>query len=285
MSRRDKFPNQPETLPIDGLDPSVPRFDPDQLRAFGSVPKMLRDDSQSIRFEDLSSTAWERSAPEAINDQLFGVEDRYSVNGLAFSAEYYEAIIRSQSAFEASIRGKTIKANRQSNYQRRTEKELHSAEGALASKDARHTAILATLAQQREVLDKLMEMQRTPGFHRQTMDVDVRGMAATAREIVFDGMLRAVADNRGIPDDELSEVGTALDYRLLEGGSRVRMEEWGKMLQIGNHYTRSLQSLFIASEQKIERAQREISEEIESRGFTSHIRSRGSQALNRTIEM
>jgi len=284
MSRNNKFPDQPEELPFDVAPPTVLRFEPDNFRAFGSVPKMLRDDSRTIRFEDIDTTAWELSAPKAIENGLFGVEGGYSVNGLVLGAEYYEAIIRSHAAFQTSVRGKTASASRQSNDQRKTEKELHSVEAALASKDGRHNMVLATLARQREVLSILMDMHRTPGYHRRVSDVDVREMATTAREGVFGGMLRALGDQHEISANELVEVERALDYRLLQGGSRERMQEWGTLLEVGNRYTKNLESLFTISAHKIERARLRVGEELDSRGFESIIRSRGRQALHRTIE-
>jgi hypothetical protein len=280
-SRADKFPDQPEMLSVEGVDSSTSsRFEPETFRAFGSVPKMLRDDRDPIDFENVDPIAWERSSPVAIGRGLFGAEGRYSVNGLALGVEHWNAIVRSHNAFATSVRGKTIAANRQTNGDRRYEKELHSIEAALASKKGRHDKILRTLRDHKAALDVLLDMQRTPGYHRRQADVDVRLLATTAREQVFTHMLDALGDQYKINPYELAEVEKALDYRLLYGSSRERIQEWGAMLWLGKRYTTSVESLFTLSARKIDRAQVKVNYELEDGDYVSGLRALGGKAVD-----
>lgn len=113
ISRRNKFPGLPgEELPLDL--PTVKtsqRFDPEQYRAFGSVPSMLGSRFRTLRFDQLETHAWDRTDPEVLDIGLFGVKGGTAYNGLVLGAEFHEALIRHQDRFLGSIDAKTTAAN------------------------------------------------------------------------------------------------------------------------------------------------------------------------------
>lgn len=287
-SRRDKFPGLPEEqLPLDVADaPSVePRFDPDQYRAFGSVPTMLGKRIDVPPFERLDGLAWQRTEPAVLTQGLFGVEGNTAVNGLALGSEYYKAIIRNHDAFQASIRNTTQAANRQAGDVRAREKELRSVAGALHSKQDRHEKILSGLETQRDVLATLSDMQRTPGYHRHLTETDMRLLATTAWDQSFMGMLKVLKDQHDLSNNDFIEMSQALSYRLLRGPQKERIRNWGDMLTLGTRYNRGVSTMFAHSLHTIERGRETLDHRLEEFYEANDITTPASYVVRQTTEL
>ncbi|MES2876660.1 MAG: hypothetical protein V4678_04285 [Patescibacteria group bacterium] len=252
-SMRDKFPGQPgEELPIEIQDEqeTVPRFDPDQHRAFGSAPALLGKDFDVPQFERLSPEAWQRTESTTLRAGLYRPSGKYEVNGLALSPEYHEAIIRNQKAFVASTGAKTVAANRLSHPERQQEKFDKSQTEPLMSKHARHQVIIDDLRTQQDNLETLLGWQRTPGFWR-TDEVDLRLRATQAWQQTFLGMLRTLKDNYELTTNQELDMQQAAAYRLFRGPQSERVKQWGDYLNLGNDYTKGVRLLFEQSDRKI----------------------------------
>ncbi|HEY1085776.1 MAG TPA: hypothetical protein VGE34_03580 [Candidatus Saccharimonadales bacterium] len=254
MTRRhDNFPDQPETLPLDIETTSASaRFDPNQRRAFGSVPTLVGRDLEIPKFEHLDGHAWELTDASVILQGLYSDKARYAVNGLALSPELHGQIIRNQKAFKASIGAKTMAANRLTNPDLAGERFDKSQVHPLIAKQARHEAIIQGLEQQEAMLETLIGWQRQPGYSR-TSESELRILATSAWSQTFDGILHTLRDNYGLSNDELVNMQHALAYRLFRGGQNDRTREWGEHLKIGSRYTRSVRLLFQQSERNIQR--------------------------------
>jgi hypothetical protein len=252
---RDRFHDQPETLPLDGdaiVEPT-PRFDPSQHRAFGSVPGLIGKDLDVPRFEQLSPWAWEHTDADIVAQGLYRDTARFSVDGIVLSPELYEQVIRNQSAFLASIGGKTLVANRLSNPERAKEKFDKSQIASLESKQARHETIITQLAADEERLATLQEWKRTPGYWK-TSEGQMRLMATTAWDQTFIGMLRTLKDNYDLSNEQFIDMQHALAYRLFKGPQTERIEQWGNYLQLGREYTHNCKTLFQQSDSRIKKA-------------------------------
>ena len=287
-SRRDKFPGLPEEqLPLDVEEAPAaePRFDPDQYRAFGSVPTMLGKRIDVPPFERLDNLAWRRTDPAGIERGLFGVEGNTAVNGLALGSEYYKAIIRNHDAFQASIRNTTQAANRQTGDLRAREKQLRSVAGALRSKQERHEKILSHVATQQEGLAKLADMQKTPGYHRHLTEADVRLLATTAWDQNFMGMLSVLKDQHDLTNNQFIEMSQALSYRLLRGAQKERVANWGAMLGLGMRYNRNVATMFTHSLSTIERERETLEGQLEEFYETNGITTPASYVVRQTTEL
>ena len=288
-SKRDKFPGVPEEqLPLEiEAEASVaePRFNPDQYRAFGSVPTMLGKRIEVPPFERLDGLAWQRTEPAALAQGLFGVEGNTAVNGLALGSDFYKAIVRNHDAFQASIRNTTQAANRQTGDVRAREKELRSVAAALRSKQERHEKILSGIAAQQEGLEKLIDMQKTPGYHRRLTEVDVRMLAATAWDQSFMGMLRVLKDQHDLTNNDLIEMSQALSYRLLRGPQKDRVQNWGSMLALGSRYNRNVATMFGHSLRTITRGQEELEQRLGEFYEANNITSPAEYVVRQTTEL
>ena len=255
-SRRDKFPDQPETLPIDvesSGDEVTPRFNPSQHRAFGSAPNLLGRTLEIPALEHIPEKAWTRTDIAVIHQGLYGDSANYMVQGVALSPEYYEAIIRNQKSFLGSTAAKTVAANRLVNPERQQEKLEKSQVAPLESKQARHQAIIPDLQSQQENLETLLEWQRVRGWWR-TDEADLRIRTTQAWQQTFVGMLRTLKDNYDLSANDEIDMQQALAYRLFRGEQNERMRQWGNYLREGAEYTRRIKILFEQSDRKIGRA-------------------------------
>lgn len=289
-SRRDKFPDQPEELPLSidtSPDVTTQRFNPDQLRAFGSIPNMIASNIDAPAFDRLDTWAWEHSAPAALESGLFGRPEPNgtAVNGLVLGAEYYTAIIRNQDAFEASIRAKTLAANRNTNDIRLAEKELRSAQQSLVSKKTRHEKVLTGLADVRNALDTVSDMQRTPGYHRNIGEADVRLLATTVWEQSFMAMLGALKDHHGLTNEQTIDMTQAMSYRLLRGPQNDKVKNWGEMLRLGTRYNRSTSTLFARSAHQIDLRLGEVEQSFDDLYERFGIQTPGQHVVARTVEI
>lgn len=287
-SRRDKFPGLPEEqLPLDVAEAPVSeqRFDPDQYRAFGSVPTMLGKLVDVPPFERLDSLAWQRTEPAVLARGLFGVEGNTAVNGLALGADHYKAIVRNHDAFQASIRNTTLAANRQTGEARAREKDLRSVLGALRSKQERHEKILSGLETQREVLTTLSDMQRTPGYHRHLTETDVRLLATTAWDQSFLGMLRVLKDQHDLTNNDFVEMSQAMSYRLLRGSQKDRIHNWGDMLALGTRYNRAVGTMFTHSLHEVTRGHESLEGQLEAFYEQNGLTSPASYVVGKTTEL
>ena len=286
-SMRKKFPGQPgDELPIElpVEEEAKPRFDPDQFRAFGSVPRLLGSQINVLKFEQLDSRAWEQTSPEILEQGLFGVEGGTAVNGIVLGAEFYEAIIRNHNSFLASVHAKTANANRLGTDPRVQEKLYRSQAASLKNKHERHDKIISGLEDRKETLATLIDMQRTPGYHKRISEVDIRTMATTAWEGVFMGMFHALKDQYDLSNEDMIEMERALSYRLLGGPQADRIENWGKMLKLGSRHTNGMWAMFRQSRNAIEKRQGRIEEELEDFYRTNGISPLGSQAVRHVVE-
>lgn len=255
-SRRDKFPDQPETLPI-GVETSAPdaspRFDPQQHRAFGSAPNLVGRNLEIPAFEHIPDQAWARTDAAVIRQGLYGDSANYAVQGIALSPEYYEAIIRNQKSFLGSTASKTVAANRLAHPERQLEKLEKSQIAPLESKHVRHQAIIPDLQAQQDNLQTLLEWQRARGYWR-TDEADLRVRATQAWQQTFVGMLSTLKDNYDLTANDELDMQQALAYRLFRGKQGERMKQWGDYLGVGAEYTRRVKILFEQSDRKIGRA-------------------------------
>lgn len=254
-SRREKFPDQPEELPL-GIDTADmnpgPRFDPSQHRAFGSTPNLLGRDLEIPSLERIPQQAWTRTDAGVLRQGLYGESAHYAVEGIALSPEYYEAIIRNQKAFLGSTGAKTVAANRLTNAERQREKLEKSQIAPLESKQARHQAIIPDLQAQQENLETLLEWHRTPGYWR-TDEADLRIRTTQAWQQTFVGIIRTLKDNYDLSANEEVDMQQALAYRLFRGKQDERVKQWGEHLRLGAEYTRRTKILFEQSDRKIGR--------------------------------
>ena len=255
-SRREKFPDQSEELPL-GIDQeetaTEPRFNPSQRRAFGSVPNLLGSSIDLTSPEQIPARAWELTEPVAMRAGLHHENAKYLVNGLALSPEYYETIVRNQKAFLGSTGAKTIRANRLAHPERQQEKYDKSQVEPLVSKHARHEPIIADLQAQQDNLSTLLQWQRARGYSR-TDESDMRIRATQAWQQTFMGMLQTLKDNHELSEDDQHAMEQALASRLFRGEQSRRMAAWGSYLELGAEYTRGVKLLFMQSDQKIGRA-------------------------------
>ncbi len=287
-SRRDKFPGLPEEqlpLEVEAAPATESRFDPDQYRAFGSVPTMLGKLVDVPPFERLDNLAWQRTEPAVLAQGLFGVEGNTAVNGLALGADHYKAIIRNHDAFQASIRNTTQAANRQTSDVRAREKELRSVLGALHSKQERHEKILGNLETQRDVLATLSDMQRTPGYHRRLTEVEVRVLANTAWDQSFLGMLRVLKDQHDLSSNDFIEMSQAMSYRLLRGPQKERIHNWGDMLALGTRYNRAVGTMFTHSLHEVNRGQETLEGQLEAFYEQNGLTSPAAYVVAQTTEL
>jgi hypothetical protein len=250
----EAFPGEAEEfLPLENLEiPLQPaRFDPNQHRAFGSVPTLLGNEIEVPPFNRLDNLAWQLTAPSAIKSGLYGRSGGNAVNGLVLSPEQYTAIIRNSDAFKASIQAKTQAANRQTNDVRAQEKELLSVSGALKSKARRHERVLRGLNSEAQNLDTLKQWQRTPGYWR-TTEVEMRTRASAAWHDTFYRTLRTLKEHHDLSPEQLVDMSNALAFRLTRGSQTDRMRNWGEMLSGGAEYNRDVTLLFAHSARLIE---------------------------------
>jgi hypothetical protein len=254
MPRREDFPgSDADRLPLEGLeaaDQLIPRFDPDQHRAFGSIPGLIGKEVEVPPFHRLDGKALERVRSTDIREGLYGVSGNYAVNGLVLGAEEYTAIVRHAPSFQKAIQARITAANRPTNDIRTREKELRGVQAALRSKTERHQKVLSGLDGEHENLSTLKEWQHTPGFWRAS-ETDIRVMASSAWES-FHHMTHVLADHYDLSSNERVDVDQALAYRLLRGGQRERIGYWGEMLELGIDYNRSRHLLFEHSARIVE---------------------------------
>jgi|GEM_PF-2523161 len=267
-------------------EPERPAFDFDQFRAFGSVPRMLGSQVDVPRESSLDQRALMRVRPDILAQGLFGVSGKTAYNGLALGSDFYEAIVRSQGAFLTSVEGKTVSANALTPDTLAQERQLRSQLGSLSSKHDRHEKVIETLDHRKEVLATLIDMQRTPGYHRRVSDVDVRMMATTVWTEVFGGMLDVVKQQKDLSTDDMVRMRQAMAFRLLGGPQDERMANWGGMLRLGDRYTRSVSTMFNRSQGQIEKGQAKLEADLEKfyrdNGITPPL---GKRAVDGTVEI
>lgn len=284
-SRREQFPGLPgEELP--GMpEPERPAIDFDQFRAFGSVPRMLGSQIDVPNGSSLDQRALTRVRPEIMERGLFGVSGGTAHNGLVLGNEFHEAIVRSHDAFLSSVSAKTGKANRQTPDPRAQEKTYRSQLGSLSNKHERHEKVITTLEGRQEVLSTLLDMQRTPGYHKRVSDADVRMMATTVWTEVFGGMLTALKDQRDLSTHDMIRMQQAMAYRLLGGPQQERMENWGGMLRLGARYNGAVTTMFKYSLGQIEKNQGRLEHDLEEFYRTNGISPLGTSAVRGSVEL
>ncbi len=284
--RRENFPGLPgEELSPDMPQPERPAIDFDQFRAFGSVPRMLGSQIDVPLESSIDQLALRRVTPTVMSEALFGASGGTAVKGLALGTEFHEAIVRNHDSFLASVSGKTNNANRLTPDPRAQEKQFRSQLGSLNSKHERHDKIIGTLESRQEVLTTLLDMQRTPGYHKRVSDVDVRMMATTAWTEVFGGMLTVLKDQRGLSNDEMIDMQQAMAFRLLGGPQSDRIANWGGMLRLGARYTGAVTSMFKYSLGQIEKNQTHLESDLETFYRENDISPLGTSAVKGIIEL
>ena len=253
MTRREDFPGTAEdALPLEGIEVStvLPRFDPNQRRAFGSVPGLLGKNIDVPPFHRLDELALRRIEPTTLRRGLYGVQGNNAVKGLALNTQQYEVIVRNHKSFSAAIRNKTLAAQATANDIRAREAELRSVAAALDNKAKRHETVLAGLSAERETLAKLADWQKTPGYWR-TREVELRVLATSAWEGSFTNILKVVRDQHELSPEEYIDMANALAYRLTKGPQDERMKSWGGMLGLALDYNKSVGALFNTSAHQI----------------------------------
>lgn len=238
------------------------RFDPEQLRAFGSIPGLLGRDLDIPLISRLDALALQRIQPGAIRSGLYGRDGTNTVNNLVISAEEYGAIVRNPKSFQNAVQAKTTAANRLTGDVRSREKELRSVPGAFQSKLDKYEKVFAGLASERGTLNKLAEWQHTPGYRR-TSEADIRSLAGSAWNGSFRHILEVLRDKYGLSAEEHVNNVNAMAYKLFRGPQRERIAYWGGMLDLALSYNRNRTILFRLSSQKIVQANERLGVRLE----------------------
>jgi hypothetical protein len=230
-----------------------PRFNPEQLRAFGSVPGLIGKNLDIPEFHRLDALALRRVEPKALEQGLFGVSGRNAVDGLALNPEEFTVIVRNAESFQDAIRAKTVSANQLTGNIRGQEKEFRSVQSALRQKAIKHEGVLKGLANENERLSKLANWQHTPGYWK-TSEADLRILASDAWNGSFGNILRVLKDQHQLTTEEHHALTNAMAYRLFRGPQRERVGYWGNALKVGLHYNRARTLLFEHRKRVIEQA-------------------------------
>lgn len=238
-------------VPLPGMPPAPVRFDPEQKRAFGSVPTLLGKEIDIPPLHRLNQWALEHTEPAMLRRGLYGREGNNAVNGLVLNTTQFEVIVRSHPAFESAIRNKTLAANTATNDLRTREKELKSVLGSWESKQARHAGILTGLGRERDNLTTLAEWQRVPGYWR-TREADLRIMTTQAWEMSFANILQVLREQHELSPEQHVDMTHALAHKLVRGPQAERMKHWGGMLGLAIDYNRDVTLLFEHSARQIE---------------------------------
>ncbi len=243
--------------------PAAPeRFNPEQRRAFGSIPTLLGKEYEVPPHHRLTEVSLVRTEPDTLRQGLYGVHGNNAVNGLALNTKQYEVVIRNQSSFMASIRNKTLAANVATGDLRTREKELKSLLSSLDTKKQRHETVLTGLHQEGELLSQLSEWQRTPGYWR-TREADMRIKATQAWQGSFTNMMQVLRDQHELTPNEYVDMTNALAHKLFRGSQKDRIRHWGGMLHVASEYNRSVGLLFQNSERHIGLAQDRLSQQLD----------------------
>lgn len=237
----------------EGMPAQEPLFNPEQRRAFGSVPTLLGKNMEIPAFHRLDANALARVEPAIIKRGLLGQEGRHAVDGIVLSPEEYEVVVRNPRSFQASIQAKTIAANKNlQNEARAKEKEIKSPKHAFEQKTDRHETVLASLTSERDMLTELLEWQKVPGYAR-TSQIDIVSLAGQAWNMTFRGMLHTLKDQHELTADQHIDLVNAMAYKLFRGPQNERMSYWGDMLRVARSYNQAKISLFNNRHRKITR--------------------------------
>lgn len=253
----DQLPEQP---PFEGMPepPSEPRFNPEQRRAFGSVPGLLGSKLEIPDFERLDTTALQRVSPLGLREGLGLIANpgrprnlRHQVDGLVLSAAEYSAIVRSPSSFVAAVQAKTIAAGNASNDVRLQEKELKSGYHSFRQKWTRQNKVLQGLQAERSTLKTLLEWQATPGYAR-SKEVNIVVLAGQAMNGTFHSMLKTLKEHHQLSPEEHIDMVDALSYRLYRGPQSERVANWGQTLLVADNYLSAKINLFGNRQHEVE---------------------------------
>ncbi len=236
-------------LEVEGMpEPSHERFNPDQRRAFGSVPTLLGAKLEIPRFERLSGTALERISAESLHVGLFGADNhgvagRNAVDGLVLNTAEYTVIVRNPESFQSAIQAKTLAARKASNDVRLQEKELKSGYESFRQKWDRQNKVLKGFHRERQTVATLLEWQAVPGYSR-TSEIDIVGLANEALNGTIHNMLKTCKDQYQLSPEDHVEMVNALSYRLFRGPQKERVANWGSTLRVAQNYTDAKINLF-----------------------------------------
>lgn len=259
-----------EGMPVAALEP---RFNPDQRRAFGSVPRLLGARMDIPAFERLDQTALERVSPEGLRAGLLGHDTGTAVDSIVLNAEEYTAIVRNPKSFQGAVQSKTIAARRAANPVYAEEGELKSGYQSLRSKWSRQNRVIAGLDQELSTITTLQKWQRDPGFNR-SKEVDIVMLAGQAWNGTIANMLRTYKDQHDLSAEEHHAMTNALAYRLFRGPQNERIANWGNTLAVAHTYTAAKKNLFQRRQNEVvrlgSRLAQQLSEFNEKHGILEH---------------
>lgn len=254
-----QLPLEAEGMPQPAEDAA--RFNPDQRRAFGSVPGLIGKDLDIPAFERLDSDAVQKVEPAAIKWGLLGREGGYAVDGIVLNPEEYTLVVRSPRSFQRAVQAKTVAANRSVNELRAKEKELRSGQHAFDGKSGKQAIYIDGLVKERAMLETLLERQRVPGFAH-TSQVDIVALASQAWNLTFRGMLDTLKSQYDLNPEQHANLTNAMAYKLFRGPQRDKVAYWGEMLTVARDYNRAKTLLFVNRQHKIARQTGELAVQL-----------------------
>lgn len=181
--------------------------------------------------------------PNVLRRELMSVERRFDgnyYNGVLFSPQEHEKLVRSPGAFADKIRGKThIARQADPSFDRRVGKAQRSPLHALEGKIIGLEKLSSVFEREYEYLDWIRRELRAPGFAH-TDEYNLRVIAAQAKEHwvrVFD----VVAVQQNWEGDKRQAVLDAMEYssvgsRRVKGSYHKAVGYWRDMTQLSCQY-------------------------------------------------
>lgn len=251
MSRPKSPEPFPGAMPFEGLE--VPRapFNPEQRRAFGSVPRLL-----GVNLElDLQLSAADKSHVtfDYLRESLYSKEGQ-SVDGLALNPAEYSTILINPPTFEKRIGAQAENAHKYSNPLRREEAKLNAPlhayrypNGLLDS----HRVIVAALTTETTALAELKSYIGARGYAL-TTEARIRELATYTWQNSFDNLLRVNANQRNWSPRELHGAVEAMAKYLFTGPQNERVGYWGGLTDLASTYAKQKRVLFTLRQHMIE---------------------------------
>jgi hypothetical protein len=239
----DGFPEMEPPAP--SPEESTARFNAEQRRAFGSVPKLLGVELNPAI--ELTEEDERRVDVSSLHKGLYTTwrEGRRVVNGLGLNKKEYTAIPRSISHLETHVSAVAGAAHEGlSNEIRTAEVEQTSPIHVLERFQAEMPEVIKGLDAEKEQLARLRSYIRTPGFAR-TTQADLVVLANNVLQISFTNMLRVSAHNLDWSMKEKEAAAQAMQQRLFRGPQRSRVQYWGELSGLALQYTNHKRLLFI----------------------------------------
>lgn len=234
----------PGSVPFEGMENLAPiRFNVDQRRAFGSVPRLL-----GVHLElplQLTAADREHAQAEYLKISLYS-DHGQAVNGLALNPEEFTTILINAETFEKRLGARAERAHRYSNPVRRQEAKINSPLHAYADEKGlrdKHEAAINGLQQEVASLAELRKYVRAPGF-AMTTEGRIRELATIAWEGSFKNLLRVAGNQRAWTERDRFGAAQAVAESLFTGPQRSRVGYWQEMTELAGRYASQRRVLF-----------------------------------------